>query len=80
MCGITGAFDRSHSISAVHMERALATMTSQILHRGPDAGRVEIVGPVGLGHRRLAVIDLNPHLTPGSTFFSQDRHVPLMRS
>ena len=60
MCGITGVFDRSHSISAFRMEHALAGMTAQILHRGPDAGRVEVVGPCGLGHRRLAVIDLNP--------------------
>lgn len=34
-------------------------MTDSLQHRGPDAYGVHISGPVGLGHRRLAVIDLS---------------------
>ncbi len=29
-------------------------------HRGPDGDGVYVNGPVGLGHRRLAIIDLSP--------------------
>ena len=35
-------------------------MTDAIAHRGPDGEGVYIDGPVGLGHRRLAIIDLSP--------------------
>ena len=34
-------------------------MTDSLYHRGPDAGGIQIAGSVGLGHRRLAVIDLS---------------------
>lgn len=35
-------------------------MCDLLAHRGPDADGVFVKGPVGLGHRRLAVIDLSP--------------------
>jgi asparagine synthase (glutamine-hydrolysing) len=35
-------------------------MCDLIAHRGPDADGVWTEGAVGLGHRRLAVIDLSP--------------------
>jgi asparagine synthase (glutamine-hydrolysing) len=35
-------------------------MTDVIAHRGPDGEGQFVDGPVGLGHRRLAVIDLTP--------------------
>lgn len=35
-------------------------MTDIIAHRGPDGEDVYTDGPVGLGHRRLAIIDLSP--------------------
>jgi len=34
-------------------------MTRAIHHRGPDAGGVYDNGQVGLGHRRLSIIDLS---------------------
>jgi asparagine synthase (glutamine-hydrolysing) len=40
---------------------AVAKMTSTIAHRGPDSDGLWIDGPVGLGHRRLAIIDLTPN-------------------
>jgi asparagine synthase (glutamine-hydrolysing) len=34
-------------------------MTNVMAHRGPDADGLFVDGPVGLGHRRLAIIDLS---------------------
>lgn len=57
MCGIAGI---------VHLDGAPASpvlvkrMTDAIAHRGPDGEGQYIEGPVGLGHRRLAIIDLSP--------------------
>jgi asparagine synthase (glutamine-hydrolysing) len=56
MCGIAGwvSYDgdlRSH-------QDVITTMTKTMARRGPDAGGVWIDRHVGLGHRRLAVIDL----------------------
>lgn len=57
MCGITGEirFD-GRSVDG----RVLDRMTDSLAHRGPDGRGVFRDGPVGLGHRRLAVIDLSP--------------------
>ncbi len=37
----------------------LRAMTDAISHRGPDGEGVYVGGPIGLGHRRLAIIDLS---------------------
>ena len=57
MCGIVGwvSYDRDFKADeAVIMSK----MTETMARRGPDAGGVWIDRHVGLGHRRLAVIDL----------------------
>ncbi len=56
MCGIVGMvnFDRN----PVSLE-LLKRMTDAISHRGPDGEGVYSDGPIGLGHRRLAIIDLS---------------------
>ncbi|MGH8744277.1 MAG: asparagine synthetase B family protein, partial [Burkholderiales bacterium] len=57
MCGITGILNLdSELVSAV----VLRKMTDALAHRGPDGEGVYIDGSVGLGHRRLAIIDLSP--------------------
>lgn len=58
MCGIAGKFnfDPLNGVSADTVRR----MTNILRHRGPDDEGVWIGGPVGLGSRRLAVIDLSP--------------------
>jgi len=56
MCGIAGIFDWSGQ--AVH-EAQLHKMTDAIQHRGPDAAGFFVSQHVGLGHRRLAIIDLS---------------------
>lgn len=57
MCGIAGMlrFDGGPA-SPVLLRR----MTDAIAHRGPDGEGVFVDGPLGLGHRRLAIIDLSP--------------------
>lgn len=57
MCGICGKlnFDRTAGISP----GLLKTMADSIYHRGPDDEGYYVSGPVGLGFRRLAIIDLN---------------------
>jgi asparagine synthase (glutamine-hydrolysing) len=56
MCGITGLVDLTGR--AVQTE-TIKAMTDAIKHRGPD-GEGQWVGEnVGIGHRRLAIIDLS---------------------
>ncbi|MDA7546265.1 asparagine synthase (glutamine-hydrolyzing) [Alphaproteobacteria bacterium] len=55
MCGITGIFDTSGSQVS---KKTLQKMNDTIKHRGPDGEGLYIEGPIGLGHRRLAIIDL----------------------
>jgi asparagine synthase (glutamine-hydrolysing) len=55
MCGIAGYFSPSGRFEKKHLE--LATLALQ--HRGPDAGGIYCEGSVGLGHRRLSILDLS---------------------
>lgn len=57
MCGIAGFF---HTDGAPGSPVRLKAMCDAIAHRGPDGEGQFIDGPVGLGHRRLAIIDLTP--------------------
>ena len=55
MCGICGVF----TFSGAPVDRALIErMASLIQHRGPDGTGSFISGRIGLGHRRLSIIDL----------------------
>ena len=57
MCGITGIIHLDGApVSPVVLQR----MTDAIAHRGPDGEGHWIDGNVGIGHRRLAIIDLSP--------------------
>jgi asparagine synthase (glutamine-hydrolysing) len=55
MCGIAGILHRDGKPAS---PRFLAAMTDLIAHRGPDGEGHYCDGPVGLGHRRLSIIDL----------------------
>jgi asparagine synthase (glutamine-hydrolysing) len=57
MCGIAGEFrfDNKPPDAA-----AMARMLAKLARRGPDAEGQHADGPVRLGHRRLAIIDLSP--------------------
>lgn len=56
MCGMTGwlAFNRDVAAHRTILQR----MTDTLAPRGPDAQGIWIDGPIGLGHRRLSIIDL----------------------
>ena len=56
MCGITGRFnfDPARPVDP----RVLAAMTDVIAHRGPDSAGYYHAPGIGLGHRRLSIIDL----------------------
>jgi asparagine synthase (glutamine-hydrolysing) len=55
MCGIAGIFHRDGQPASAVIVKA---MTDLIAHRGPDGEGSYCDGPVGLGHRRLSIIDL----------------------
>jgi len=57
MCGIAGIYNFK-SLAPVDQE-TVRDMTNIIAHRGPDADGFHFDGPVGLGHRRLAILDLS---------------------
>ncbi len=57
MCGICGKLDlKGQGIS----EGLLKRMTDSLAYRGPDDEGIFLSSHVGLGHRRLRVIDLSP--------------------
>jgi asparagine synthase (glutamine-hydrolysing) len=57
MCGICGVFGyRDGAPASEHEVRAMA---DAIAHRGPDGEGYFVDGAVGLGHRRLSIIDLS---------------------
>jgi asparagine synthase (glutamine-hydrolysing) len=58
MCGIAGRYN--YQSGAPVSDAMLRHMCDLLAHRGPDADGVWTSGPVGFGHRRLAIIDLSP--------------------
>ncbi len=70
MCGITGIFDtrgkRDIDRSVLHR------MNESQFHRGPDEGGLHIEPGVGLGHRRLSIIDLSTGQQP---LYNEDNSV-----
>ena len=60
MCGFLGFF--GGEIGSDGDEALLRSMADTLIHRGPDDGGVwcDGVKRIGLGHRRLAVVDLSP--------------------
>lgn len=67
MCGITGFVNIS--FTKTHIEQ----MTSCLSHRGPNAEGyfIDEVNGVGLGHRRLSILDLSD--TANQPFYSDDK-------
>lgn len=57
MCGIAGICNLNGEPAS---QVILKNMTDAVAHRGPDGEGHYINGAVGLGHRRLAIIDLSP--------------------
>jgi len=57
MCGIVGVL---RADGAPVSGSLLAGMRDSLVHRGPDDAGLYLKGPVGLGVRRLSVLDLTP--------------------
>jgi asparagine synthase (glutamine-hydrolysing) len=70
MCGITGIIDTrgSSDINRFVLQR----MNDSQRHRGPDEGQLHIEPGVGLGHRRLSIIDIATGQQP---LFNEDGSV-----
>jgi asparagine synthase (glutamine-hydrolysing) len=73
MCGITGVFD-TQGKRAVD-KAALQRMNDSQLHRGPDEGSLHVEPGLGLGHRRLSIIDIATGQQP---LFNADRTVAIV--
>src|ERR1019366_5364054 len=58
MCGVAGFISKTHVIEASSLD-AVRRMTSRMRLRGPDAEGVWTGKGVALGHRRLAILDLD---------------------
>jgi asparagine synthase (glutamine-hydrolysing) len=54
MCGIAGIIKKSGPLH----ENELVSMTDSLRHRGPDGSGYHFHEHVGIGHRRLSIIDL----------------------
>ncbi|MGE0859505.1 MAG: XrtA/PEP-CTERM system amidotransferase [Gammaproteobacteria bacterium] len=70
MCGIAGMVDLRGR--AEIPEALLRSMTDAVTHRGPDESGLHLEPGVGLGHRRLSIIDLASGQQPMA---SEDRRV-----
>ncbi len=57
MCGINGIALSSRARGIVDA-RTLGDMRDVLTHRGPDDEGLFIEGPIGLGHRRLSIVDV----------------------
>ena len=57
MCGIAGLISKNGLLDESHLRQ----MTDRLAHRGPDADGLFMQNGVGLGHRRLSIIDLSSH-------------------
>jgi asparagine synthase (glutamine-hydrolysing) len=71
MCGITGIFDTRSSYCDIN-RAVLQRMNDSQLHRGPDEGSLHLEPGVGLGHRRLSIIDIATGQQP---LFNEDGSV-----
>ncbi len=70
MCGIVGIFDTlaKRDIDGALLDR----MNQSQLHRGPDEGGLHFEPGLGMGHRRLSIIDLSSGQQP---LFNEDGSV-----
>jgi asparagine synthase (glutamine-hydrolysing) len=70
MCGITGIFETREKRDVAR--DVLARMNESQRHRGPDEGSYHVEPGVGLGHRRLSIIDVATGQQP---LFNEDGSV-----
>ncbi len=73
MCGISGIF-HFDSLRDVD-ESILKKMTTTLSHRGPDGEGFYIKNNIGLGHRRLSIIDLS---TGDQPMFNEEKTIAII--
>ncbi len=71
MCGITGIINKQNPVAIVELQ----AMCNRLELRGPDAEGTWVSDRLGLGHRRLSVIDLE---TGDQPMFSSDENIVLV--
>lgn len=67
MCGIVGFINKEEK-----KEKIIKKMADRIVHRGPDSEGFYIDENIALGHRRLAIIDINAGIQP---MFNEDEKI-----
>ena len=76
MCGLTGFCDFSRKLNKDHLN----TANDVLYHRGPDSGNVEIFeaqnATIGLGHRRLSILDVSSN--GSQPMYSDDQSVVIV--
>ena len=73
MCGITGIFD---TVGRREIDRVtLARMNDSQIHRGPDDSGYHVAAGIGLGFRRLSIIDLTTGHQP---LYNENRKVAVI--
>jgi asparagine synthase (glutamine-hydrolysing) len=75
MCGICGIFNYSANQAPPVVQGVIEKMCGRIAHRGPDDSGVHVEGPVGLGNRRLSIIDLTKGHQP---IYNEDGNVVIV--
>lgn len=73
MCGINGIF---HLHQKPVEENQLVKMRDSLLHRGPDDGGIFVDQNLGLGHRRLSIIDTSS--TGHQPFISENKRYSIV--
>ncbi len=73
MCGIVGIIKRSKLDFVEELE--VKKMTSMLSLRGPDTEGIYVYGNIGLGHRRLSIIDVEGGNQP---IFTSDRSIVIV--
>ena len=74
MCGFSGEITFDQTQASIE---AVGRMTEQLAPRGPDGMGIHAQGRVGLGHRRLKIIDLSERAQQPMT--DPEKQFPLIR-
>ena len=64
MCGINGYMQFNNKLNSNQIFNLITAMNDKIIHRGPDEDGIFIKENVGLGMRRLSIIDLSTGKQP----------------
>lgn len=79
MCGINGILclnGGSSTWQAEELTESIKAMNDALAHRGPDGEGIYVNGPIGLGHRRLSILDLSEN--GSQPMFNEDRSIAIV--